>query len=58
MAGPFASFAGRVEEVAGECGMLKVIVNIFGRATPVELPSDEVRKIDFIDEPGTGYSNN
>src|SRR5438128_6239957 len=35
--GPFANFSGKVEEVNTERGTLRVMVTIFGRATPVEL---------------------
>ena len=35
--GPFANFSGKVDEVNPERGTLRVMVTIFGRATPVEL---------------------
>jgi transcriptional antiterminator NusG len=42
--GPFANFAGKVDEVNVERGTLRVMVTIFGRATPVELEFLQVEK--------------
>lgn len=42
--GPFASFAGQVDEVRPDRQKLRVLVTIFGRATPVELDFMQVEK--------------
>jgi transcriptional antiterminator NusG len=42
--GPFANFAGTVEEVKPEKQKVRVLVSIFGRATPVELDFVQVEK--------------
>ena len=44
MGGPFSGFQGKVEDINVERGKLKVMVTIFGRATPVELDFGEVEK--------------
>ncbi len=43
--GPFNNFTGVVEEVNLERNTLKVMVTIFGRATPVELDFIQVQKL-------------
>ena len=42
--GPFANFSGKVDEINPERGTLRVMVTIFGRATPVELEFLQVEK--------------
>ena len=43
--GPFASFTGKVEGINQAKSILKVIVNIFGRAKPVKLRILDVEKV-------------
>jgi transcriptional antiterminator NusG len=43
--GPFDGFDGQVDDVNPEKGTVKVIVTIFGRATPVELEYWEVEAV-------------
>jgi len=42
--GPFANFQGKVDEINSERNTLRVLVTIFGRATPVELEFLQVEK--------------
>ncbi len=43
--GPFKDFDGKVSEVDQEKGKVKVLVNMFGRDTPVELDSLQIKKV-------------
>ena len=43
--GPFASFTGKVEGINQAKSLLKVMVNIFGRAKPVKLRFLDVEKV-------------
>jgi transcription termination/antitermination factor nusG len=43
--GPFVDFSGSIEEVNYERNKLKVLVQIFGRETPVELEFNQVEKL-------------
>ena len=45
ISGPFKGFTGLVEEVNADRQTLKTKVNMFGRATPVELEFDQVNKL-------------
>ena len=42
--GPFKGFDGTVSEIDDQKGKIKVLVNMFGRETPVELDSLQVKK--------------
>jgi len=44
--GPFKGFEGKVSEIDKERGKIKVLVNMFGRDTPVELDSLQIKKLD------------
>ena len=44
--GPFANFEGVVAEIDQERGKLKVLVDMFGRATPVDIDYTQVEKIE------------
>jgi transcriptional antiterminator NusG len=56
--GPLASFPGRVESVSDDGLLLRVLVEVFGRATPLELLYCDVEKTGPPDERGPFYSNN
>lgn len=43
--GPFKDFDGKVSEIDQERGKIKVLVNMFGRDTPVELDSLQIKKL-------------
>jgi transcriptional antiterminator NusG len=43
--GPFADFTGEVIEINEDQSKVKVLVNIFGRETPVELEFGQVAKL-------------
>src|ERR1700690_1997563 len=43
--GPFSNFSGKIDEVNPERNTIRVLVTIFGRATPVELDFLQVEKI-------------
>jgi transcriptional antiterminator NusG len=45
IAGPFADFNGTISEINPDQAMLKVLVNIFDRETPVVLSFDQVSKV-------------
>jgi len=42
--GPFVDYTGKIEEVNAEREKLKVLINIFGRETPVELDFTQVER--------------
>ncbi len=43
--GPFAEVVGDIEEIFAEKGKMRVMVNMFGRETPVELDFEQVEKL-------------
>jgi transcriptional antiterminator NusG len=43
--GPFASFVGDVDEVKTDKQKLRILVSVFGRATPVEIEFSKVEKV-------------
>jgi transcription termination/antitermination protein NusG len=43
--GPFKGFDGTISEIDAAKGKLKVLVNMFGRETPVELDSLQVKRV-------------
>jgi len=43
--GPFKDYDGKVDEIDAERGKVKVLVNMFGRDTPVELDSLQIQKL-------------
>jgi transcriptional antiterminator NusG len=43
--GPFANFTGSVEDMDKDKSKLKVLVNMFGRDTPVELDFTQIEKL-------------
>jgi len=43
--GPFKDFDGKVSNIDKERGKVKVLINMFGRDTPVELDSLQIKKL-------------
>lgn len=43
--GPFKDFEGKISEIDEEKGKVKVLINMFGRDTPVELDSLQIKKL-------------
>ncbi|MFS1514691.1 MULTISPECIES: transcription termination/antitermination protein NusG [Chengkuizengella] len=43
--GPFADFVGTIEDIMPDKNKIKVLVNMFGRETPLELEYDQVEKV-------------
>ncbi len=49
-AGPFAAFTGRIEGINQSKALLKVMVEIFGRTTPVKLRFSEVEQVALTED--------
>lgn len=45
--GPFASFTGRIEGINQAERLLKVVIEFFGRVTPLKLRFTDVEKLSF-----------
>ena len=45
LTGPFADFPGAIAEINVDQQKVKVLVDIFGRETPVELGFDDIAKL-------------
>jgi transcriptional antiterminator NusG len=43
--GPFTNFVGDIDEVKADKMKLRLLISVFGRATPVELEFNKVEKI-------------
>lgn len=43
--GPFTDYTGKIESIDADKGKLRVLVNMFGRETPVELDFTQIEKI-------------
>jgi transcriptional antiterminator NusG len=43
--GPFEGFMGNIEEINLEKSVVKVLISMFGRETPVELGFDQIEKM-------------
>lgn len=44
VSGPFRGYSGAISEINAEKGMLKAMISVFGRETPVQLDFDQVEK--------------
>jgi transcription termination/antitermination protein NusG len=44
VSGPFRGYTGMISEISAEKGVLKVMISVFGRETPVTLDFDQVEK--------------
>ena len=43
--GPFSDFTGKIEEINDEKEIMKVMISLFGRDTPVEIEYGKVEKV-------------
>ncbi len=57
-AGPFSAFTGRVEGINQAKRLLKVTVDIFGRATPIKVNFADADKLGFEPPPPLSRGGN
>lgn len=56
--GPFAAFTGRIEGINQSKALLNVMVDIFGRLSPVKISFADAEKLEFDRPQPPGFSSN